>query len=64
MGPPEFESESLAPKAKRIGQATLRAQVVPFAYPSFLFKNFYEMEAVSPHVWILISRNQLICLRC
>ncbi len=26
MGPSEFESESLAPKAKRIDQATLRAQ--------------------------------------
>ena len=25
MGPPEFESESLAPKAKRIDQATPRA---------------------------------------
>jgi len=26
VGPPEFESGSLAPKAKRIDQATLRAQ--------------------------------------
>ena len=27
MGPPEFESGSLAPKAKRIDQATLRALI-------------------------------------
>jgi hypothetical protein len=41
MGPSEFEPESLAPKAKRMDQATLRAQGSWMWYLSTIFKNFY-----------------------
>jgi len=42
MGPPEFESESLAPKAKRIGQATLRARVLVLGINILYLKTFTE----------------------
>jgi len=59
MGLSEFESESLAPKAKRMDQATLQAQA-PTENHHSLFKNIYLARTVLQVPWISIFENQHI----
>jgi hypothetical protein len=53
VGLSEFESESLAPKAKRMDQATLQAPAYTVKQHN-LFKNIYELPSVLTRPWILL----------
>lgn len=56
VGLSEFESESLAPKAKRMDQATLQAQAYTVKQHN-VFKNIYVPAFVLPTRWISVFIN-------
>ena len=64
MGPPKFELEFLAPKAKRMDQATPQALFEIVWIENLIFKNFYLIINIYFFSWILTIKSHLTFLLC